>query len=180
MPRPDQVLIVCTANQCRSPLAEFLLRDLVAEHRMNWTVGSAGTHAIPGRPMDPKAQRLLERRGLDVADWRSRQVDTDLVGDAEVILTADREHRSLLVRSRPDLVRRTFPVLRFARLAARVRDSGQWCPSRDPMSVLVDAVRRVELPGSADEDLADPVGRSFRHFKRCADQLDDAFRLLLG
>lgn len=56
------VLVVCTGNICRSPLAEALLRTRFAGSGLR--VHSAGTHALPGVPMTDPAQQVARARGF--------------------------------------------------------------------------------------------------------------------
>ncbi|QDP95183.1 low molecular weight phosphatase family protein [Microlunatus elymi] len=189
MPQTFDVLLICTANQCRSPMAEFLLRDVVARRGLDWRVGSAGTHARPGRGMDEKASRLLHSRGIDVGDWCSRRVERWMLENSQLILTATREHRTMIVGSRPDLMARTFPLLQFAALA-EVAHANALVPrprhltgtsSLDGTSLL-EAVKSAQGQTQIqpdDVDLADPVGRSYRRFRACAEVIDRAIRQML-
>ncbi|PZU15092.1 MAG: phosphotyrosine protein phosphatase [Sphingobium sp.] len=70
------VLFVCLGNICRSPLAEAALRAEAARSGLTLTVDSAGTggwHA--GDPPDPRAQREALRHGIDIAEYKARQVE---------------------------------------------------------------------------------------------------------
>lgn len=66
----DRVLFVCHANLCRSPMAEFLARRLLADRPV--TVASAGTDAIDGLAMHPYAMEVAADSGADPAEFRTR------------------------------------------------------------------------------------------------------------
>ncbi len=165
------VLIVCTANQCRSPTAELLLAQAVAEQGLPWRVSSAGTRARPGEPIHPRAARALRARGISIDGWRgSRQLTPDLVDAADLILVAASMHRRHVVTVRPNALPRAFLFREFVRLRAHVSDADAHTPDD-----LIDAVARmrshtVAAPHGAD-DIADPIGRRQRAFTRCCTEL---------
>ena len=106
MPRavPYRVCFVCSGNICRSPMAEAVLRRMVADAGLadRVTVSSAGTggwHAGDGA--DPRAMTALRRRGysLDHAARQWRPVD---FGDVDLVVALDEGHYRYLVRQAPD------------------------------------------------------------------------------
>lgn len=179
---PFTVLIVCTANQCRSPMAEILLRDAARARGLDWVVRSAGTRAVEGRPMDPKARAVLVERGHDPGGWTSMPLTPQLVEEADLVLTAEALHRSEVVTLVPAALTHSFLLLQFARLAGHSRPVAQ---PRGPKSgqLLVEAVTEARAhvqpvpPGS--DDIEDPVGRRKRAFRACADVLEAAVEALL-
>jgi protein-tyrosine phosphatase len=72
-----KVLFCCMGNICRSPMAEGLFRKLVAEAGIGdrVVIDSAGTHAdFPDAPPDPRAQKLMAERGIDISGLRARRI----------------------------------------------------------------------------------------------------------
>ena len=71
----DEVLVVCTANICRSPMAEALLRAWLSHHAptvaADVAVASAGVRARPGDPAAPHMMAIADRWGLDLHGHRS-------------------------------------------------------------------------------------------------------------
>jgi len=110
------VLLVCTGNTCRSPMAEVICRRMLArrlgcksqeleEHGV--IVMSAGIAAmIGGRASDPAVQTMTEQ-GLDVADHETQPVSEPLVRHADVIYTMTRSHREAIVAQWPEAAERT-------------------------------------------------------------------------
>lgn len=88
-----RVLLVCTGNTCRSPLAEVLLRRaLGGTPAENVTVSSAGTGALGGEPASEGSYLVALENGLDLADHRARPVTRELVAESDLILTMSRGH----------------------------------------------------------------------------------------
>lgn len=183
MVRP-RLLIVCTANQCRSAMAEFLFRTALADIGIDWDVASAGTDAMVGLPMDSQALRLLNSRQIKVLGWSTSAVTPAMLRDSDLVLTATRRHRGVLVQAVPDAVTKTFPILQFSRLVSisatgrahwSPRDSASWPGSLRSLSELARS-----LPSSAADDLLDPVGQPYRHFRNCARTVDRAIAAILA
>ena len=69
-----KILMVCLGNNCRSPLAEGIMKDKVSQAGLDWFVDSAGTsgwHA--GELPDSRSIQVARQRGIDITDQRSRQ-----------------------------------------------------------------------------------------------------------
>lgn len=99
------VLFICTANQCRSPMAAALLKSLVAQYGEadRWRIQSAGTWAEPGRPATQLAQAVLRRRNLDLSDHRSRPLDAALLAEASIVLVMTRHHQESIQIEFPEV-----------------------------------------------------------------------------
>jgi protein-tyrosine-phosphatase len=91
----EHILLVCTGNICRSPLAEaLLLRTLKERGIERVTVTSAGTGAWDGAPASEGAYLVGLERGLDLSGHRARLLTRELVDQADLILTMARHHRA--------------------------------------------------------------------------------------
>jgi protein-tyrosine phosphatase len=85
------ILFVCTANQCRSPMAEVLFR---AHFGTELRVQSAGIRAGPGGlPIDARAAAALHRHGCKLEKkWRSRRVEEADFEAFDLILVMEAQH----------------------------------------------------------------------------------------
>jgi protein-tyrosine phosphatase len=182
---PFSVLMVCTANYCRSPIAEQLL-TAAADARCgtgSWAVSSAGTAAYSVRPIHEFSAQVLTDRGVYTPGHRSRLLDAAMLRSTDLVLTATREHRSAVVRLLPAAIGRTFTMLQFARLAALVPplhgDDGAELGRR--LVVEAKAARPLLQPVPPEEDdLPDPMGRPLAEFERCAARLDAVVQAVLS
>lgn len=102
-PRRVRVLFVCLGNICRSPAAEGLMRQSVAENSTEerWTIDSAGTGGYHiGQLPDPRMRAHARRRGLEL-DHRCRQVSESDFDDFDLIIAMDNSNYSNLRRLAP-------------------------------------------------------------------------------
>ena len=135
------VLMVCTGNICRSPLAEQLLRAQAAAANLPITVTSAGTGAMVGREMTAQAADLSAQYGALSTDHAPTQLTESIIAGADRILTATREHRAAVVSMSPKAIRRTFTLTQFGRLAPTlVSLSAETASPVEPLSTMVELV----------------------------------------
>ena len=169
------VLLVCTANLCRSPLAEHLARAGLAGCD-DVVVSSAGLVATEGTAMDPLAAVELRRRGLDPSAFRTRRLTADLVGTAHLVHVASRRQRAAVAELDPQAVLRTFTVPELARHALALQPADlPSAPTAERLLALVDVAGacRGTLPPvrPTDDDVADPYRRGAAAMQECASLL---------
>ena len=109
------VVLVCTGNTCRSPMAEALLRGRLAE-RMGCkieeledrgiVVESAGVAAGRGAPTTTEAHDVMREMGLNLTEHSSQPLTEQLVRNADVVLAMTRAHREAIVTHWPDAAER--------------------------------------------------------------------------
>ena len=153
------VLMVCTGNICRSPVAERLARA-------SWgspdeiVVTSSGTRAMVDEGINLTMAHLLESNGVYSAEFWARQMTEEHLREADLILGMTRRHRQAALSLYPGAVRRTFTLREFARLAAAAQGAlPDDLRGADRLRALVDAVNDQRRPTSTDgDDIRDPYG----------------------
>lgn len=109
------VLFVCTANQFRSPLAAaFYKRALLTEGMAmlenrgiqdsdGWFVGSAGTWAVPGKPVLPIVNDVAQKLGVDLSSHSTEKVTGQLLSTYDLVLVMQNSHKEALQMEFPAL-----------------------------------------------------------------------------
>ncbi len=151
-----EVLVVCTANQCRSPLIAALLSDRLADRGV--TVTSAGLYS-GGAPATELISTAAAELGLDLSRHRSRMLDVAEVSAADLVLGVSRAHVREAVVLDPGARGKTFTLPELVRrgMAAGPR------PPDEPLARWLGRLSASRLPAdllgeSAQDDVADPTG----------------------
>lgn len=112
-----EIVMVCTGNSCRSPLAEYMFRQRLAERlgiplgdltKHGYYVSSAGTAAYPGGPISEFSAAELRRRGIDAAGHRSQSLTVELIQRSERIYVMSYEHRRAVIDLVPSAAERVL------------------------------------------------------------------------
>jgi protein-tyrosine phosphatase len=123
------ILVVCTANVCRSPLAEALFTNYATRAgRSGVQIRSAGTRAATGHSLCPAAAALLRKHGVEGAaesDHRSRKLELGPVRAADLILVASLEHRTEIAYVDAAARRRTFTFKEAAAYLTELASRGK-------------------------------------------------------
>jgi protein-tyrosine phosphatase len=139
------IVLVCTGNTCRSPMAEALLKKRVADRLgckieelddRGVVVMSAGISAPPGGRAAAEAVQTMQERKLDLTQHESQPLSERLVKFADCIITMTGGHRDAILQAWPD------------------------------------AESRVHMISRGRGDVADPIGGPIELYRRCAEQLD--------
>jgi protein-tyrosine phosphatase len=168
------ILIVCTANQCRSPMAAALLDRELTVRGVPAQIHSAGTNAVAGIPATDDTIVVMKAEGLDLSTHRSRPVGTADLGGADVVITMTRAQlRDLATRS-PAAFPRLFTLKELAR-----RAQGQPRDKDEELGVWITRLSAgrstADLLGDDPvDDVEDPIGRPVEVCSAVARELADA------
>ena len=146
--KPLTVLMVCSGNTCRSPMAEALLKkvweDLGAPYPIE--VRSAGVSAMPGFPASWEAVEVMARKGIDISAHISRPVEYEDIENADLVITMTEAHKSMLLFGYPEFATKIYTL--------------------------------SEMLGEFWGDVIDPFGQGLEAYERTADFLEDSLRVL--
>lgn len=175
------VLVVCTGNVCRSPLAERLLQSGLDESAPGqFSISSAGTHGLSGCGAEPKIDELAALHGLSMSGFTARELTPGLINEAHLILTLARNHRSHIVQLAPAALKRTFTLREFARILPQVPAEAAAAPAQRWHSLTALAQRHRRPPEDPRlDDVVDPYGLSDRVYEEMAAQLVPAVKALV-
>lgn len=183
-----RILHVCTGNVCRSPIAERLTR-----HELTWRLGdaaagivveSAGTWGHEGAPMEPHAATVLTEYSADPAGFLGRELLDEHVIDADLVLTATRDHRAQVISMGHAAGLRTFTLKEFTRLVraidpATLPEEGVTERARALVRAAA-ALRGWLLAPSADADeVYDPYGAPLTYFRSVGEEIHTALDLVV-
>lgn len=88
MSAPTNILVVCTANICRSPVGEVLLKGALDSEK--YQVSSAGLAAQDGHAADPAVVETAMARGYDISSHLARRLDAEIASGQALILAMER------------------------------------------------------------------------------------------
>jgi protein-tyrosine-phosphatase len=106
------ILFVCTGNQCRSPMAEYLFREHFGRQN-GWKTASAGLMAGQGIPASSHAVKALAELGIDLKPHRSRPLSRELVDAAFRVVVMTEFHRLQVTDRFPDAAAKVFLLKEF-------------------------------------------------------------------
>jgi protein-tyrosine phosphatase len=104
------ILFICSGNTCRSPMAEAVARQMLAEQRgikidqlegEGMAVHSAGVFALGGAPAADHAIEAMHKQGIDLASHRAKQLTLDMINEADVVYCMTEAHCSAVLDMAP-------------------------------------------------------------------------------
>jgi low molecular weight protein-tyrosine phosphatase len=173
------ILVVCTGNICRSPMAEGFLQRLLAERRLRAgiQVSSAGIAAANGSGPMPEAIAAAAARGVDTSRHAARRLDRHGVRTADLVLTMTGGHRRRVEDMVPEAASRTFTLKELVRLLDALPAPATTESPGDRLRARVaqaDDLRRSGFEGNPhDEDVADPIGMPQQTYDAVAWEIDE-------
>jgi protein-tyrosine-phosphatase len=151
MATDKHVLFVCTGNTCRSPMAEALFRQAVAD-RADFEVSSAGVAASRGTPASRETLVILKKRRAALATFASRRVTKELLAKATHVFAMTRGHLQALEATFPEYSDKFYLTCEF-----------------------------VDLPGEGiGADVFDPIGMGSSAYEEVAGVFDLAIPAIIA
>jgi protein-tyrosine-phosphatase len=152
MPKPGHILVVCTGNICRSPMAEGLLKHALAgqpEPLRSLKVLSAGVAARTGEPISENSITALKKAGIDISDLRAQALTQELLDNSLVVFGMTESHRAII------------------RMRAR--------PAPANLHLF-----REFMPAPADREIGDPYGGPLKVYEAARDEMVEAIPSIIA
>lgn len=165
------VLMICSGNTCRSPMAMALLADHLEKRGITARVHSAGTLGWGG-PATANSVAVMAERGLDLTHHESQRLNAGLVVGADLVLGMTRNHVSGVLAHDPTAVDRTFVIGEAVRLGAKVGPVGAGQPVRRWTAAVAALRPNGRASARLPDEVEDPVGEPIDVYRRTAEQLD--------
>lgn len=127
-----QILVVCTANVCRSPLVASLLQQKIVQSGLAGAVRveSAGVRAVAGDEVDPVVVTMLDKVGIELAAKYATPVAELALREADLVLVMEEAHRQSLFYRLPSALPKVFLLSELAGRHEEVAD-----PYRMPIAI---------------------------------------------
>lgn len=145
------IVTVCTANICRSPMAEALLRHALRaqpEPLKSWKIVSAGVAARSGEAVSNNSVTALKKVGIDIKNHLSQPLTRELIHEAVAILCMTESHRAMI----------------------------QVTMDPPPKNVYL---FREFMPRQANKEIGDPYGGNLAEYEACRDEMVEAIPSLV-
>ena len=172
IPAEPGILVLCTANVCRSVMAAPLLARRLAALGVTTPVRSAGM-TRGGDPPLPEVISIMASYGIEIAAHRSRVADAADLARATVVLAMSRDNLRHAVTAAAGAWPRAFTLKELIRHGEQIgpRPPGETFPGW--LSRAHAGRERVALLGdSAEDDVADPAGGPRRAYAETARLLE--------
>ncbi|GGD92810.1 low molecular weight protein arginine phosphatase [Paenibacillus nasutitermitis] len=184
-----RILLVCTGNTCRSPMAEGILKELAKKRGRPLEVRSAGVSTVDGLPVSVHAAGVLRKREASCPS-SSKALDGGSVVWADLILTMTTSHKRSLLQRFPHAVDKTYTLKEFVgsdeKVLADIAELEALYTEWQMKQVLGQQMtsgerdRLLELEKRIPNfDIADPFGGSMEIYERSADEIEAALQKLL-
>lgn len=151
MAQPGHILTVCTANICRSPMAEALLQHALRaepEPLRSIKVISAGVAARSGERMSPHSVTALKKAGIPFNGHSSQPLTPALLKGALAVLCMTESHRAMIQMAYDPPPKHLYLFREF-------------------------------MPAPANPEIADPYGGTLLDYESCRDEMVEAIPSLV-
>ena len=151
------VLLICTGNVCRTPMALGILRQRIAQAGLDdqIEVSSAGVFGLDGSPASGPGVEVMADRGIDISDHVAHTVTQQDVAQADLVLVMEEGHRRSLFYDHPQYLAKVFLLSEMSGDYGDVEDpyrrpKAEYERCADRLTLLIDQgfpniLRRLEV-----------------------------------
>lgn len=139
------ILFVCTGNTCRSPMAEGILKSMLSE-KDNIQVLSGGIFAPQGAGASENAILAMREKGIDISAHTAQNINPDVIGEADLILTMTHSHKQMLIAAFDDEIKdKVYTVCEYADMDGDISDpyGGDIVCYKECAGMLSDAIGKI-------------------------------------
>jgi protein-tyrosine-phosphatase len=141
-----KILFVCTANICRSVIAEGILKNLLSEHTGKHivSVNSAGVDALEDSTPNRYTIEVCDKRGISIGSRTAQQLTREMLGEMDLILCMEKNHKQHIISAFPKFAEKSFLLKEYLHEGP-----------------LIDA------------EIEDPVGKSKKHYEKYFNRIEE-------
>lgn len=162
-----KLVVLCTGNAARSPMAGVMLTQLGARAGVALEVRTGGTHVLEHQPLGMRTKMALESIGtLDLStlgQHRSHQVTDEDCQWADLVLVMEPSHLRYMRKVHPSASAKTASLIRVAEELPT--------DTRGSLAERVASLGLAELDLETEPEVADPAGGDDEAYRACAAEL---------
>ena len=137
-----EILVICTANICRSPVGAALLQDRLHQRGItDWQVRSAGTWAQEKRGASQYSVEIMAEQGFDIHEHQAEMLELSHMQQADLVLCMEAGHVEALKAEFPEYGHKVYLISEMAGMRYSISDPyGQ---SKDAYYRMVEGLTQV-------------------------------------
>jgi protein-tyrosine-phosphatase len=146
------ILFICTANICRSVIAEGILKKLLANSPGYQTafVASAGIDALENFTPDQNTLEVCTKRKIFIGSHKARQLTIVMLKNADIVLCMENVHKQRILSAFPKYSKHVF--------------------------LLKEYLHKDSLD---DTEIKDPTGKSKQKYEKCFKEIEKELKRIL-
>lgn len=110
-----KIMFVCLGNICRSPMAEFVMKDLAKDK--NYIISSSGTAGYHnGEDMHDGTKKLLKSKNIACSGFVSKKLSLKHCEEFDLILTMDESNYNNVISAYPEFKDKVKPICKYCDL----------------------------------------------------------------